>query len=1042
MGKINDLEAALNNKNVNQMLNLLAYTEGTDRLHGYNTLVGGKKLDDLSQHPNVVGLTTKDGASTAFGRYQITGSTWRGLKNQYGFTDFSPKTQDLAAVALMKSRGALTDVVKGDFSSAIGKLGSEWVSLPTSTTKNQPSKSWGDVSKFLGQDVGNNKSTFDRVVESNQPPKNRIANVYAAYKAGKMSPQDKVEFEKDVTDGLVMLPRGASLDTPKQADGIVGDGVAPKGVLQAYLNGRMSPEDKMEFEQDVQDGLIKVPNGFKLQPPKETGLIDTISNVITGNDRKTSESEMFPDWETMPELNNLSWGSFKTGVGTFISSPQESMQILKTNYPNVEVKQDSKGNYLVRSSMDGKWYSSKPGLTAADVVKAGTTAAATLAATPAALLARAGTSALGAAGLGVAGGAASQAGIEGIQAATGGSFDPADIAIAGALGGAVPAVVGAVKASKAPLTNVLNKARGVPPQQAAPIPQPPTTAAPTMQMPAGAAIPSTIPTKARAVPTPEPTPVMGTVEPMAPPQEFLDAEKLTETAKQASTGTFTGKAKETLAGQAAPDPEVLAAAQRLGIEDYLQPDHVTTNQAYRELAQAVKSVPGSTARASELEGLQEVVKRADDIIEKIGGSNDLSTLDFNIKNILVDTQNSLRAQAKKFYDQVDRAVRLPTEIQAPNIEAYIKKRVADLGGVDGLELGEKQAIKLLKIGKKANPTYGGLDSLRKRINAVKFGSTGAFAETTDTTRNDLLNAMRADQKEVAINYGVGDVWELAQASSRAKKSVQSDLQALFGKELNKSFIPDLATATKALPKGDASKFIELIKAIPNDQRKEVVAGGLLSAFGKNAKNGALNFTTYSDWFEGLQRNKQSYAAIMSNLPPESVAQLKDLYKVSKGISLATKERITTGRIMAVQEQFKNADTMMSNIYQIAKRSTIGVAAEAITTPLGSPGVGIASGLTAALSKNRTKAIEAADKLIASSEFMGLVRTVNMGVDPKKLLKSPETKQAIHKMARSQSFVNFMRSVKKEGYKEQSKRVQFLTSLLITSTVKNKDENPK
>jgi predicted glycosyltransferase len=68
----------------------------------------------------------------------------------------------------------------------------------------------------------------------------------------------------------------------------------------------------------------------------------------------------------------------------------------------------------------------------------------------------------------------------------------------------------------------------------------------------------------------------------------------------------------------------MAAADRLGITQYLQPDHLTANQAYRELAQTVKSVPGSQARAQEIEGLNEVGNRAASLIDELSGSFDLS----------------------------------------------------------------------------------------------------------------------------------------------------------------------------------------------------------------------------------------------------------------------------------------------------------------------------------------------------------------------------------------------------------------------------------
>lgn len=71
----------------------------------YDVIVGeGKygappKLTDYSKHPNIIGMRTAAGPSTAAGRYQFVYSTWRELQKRYPgqFTDFNPVTQDRAA---------------------------------------------------------------------------------------------------------------------------------------------------------------------------------------------------------------------------------------------------------------------------------------------------------------------------------------------------------------------------------------------------------------------------------------------------------------------------------------------------------------------------------------------------------------------------------------------------------------------------------------------------------------------------------------------------------------------------------------------------------------------------------------------------------------------------------------------------------------------------------------------------------------------------------------------------------------------------------
>jgi hypothetical protein len=112
---------------------------------------------------------------------------------------------------------------------------------------------------------------------------------------------------------------------------------------------------------------------------------------------------------------------------------------------------------------------------------------------------------------------------------------------------------------------------------------------------------------------------------------------------------------------------------------------------------------------------------------------------------------------------------------------------------------------------------------------------------------------------------------------------------------------------------------------------------------------------------------------MSNLAPEARQQLADLAKVSRQISLATRERITTGRIQAVADELRGTDTLMGNIFSLAKRSAGGVAAEAVTAPLGLPGAGISAGIASALAKGKPNVLKAADQLIASPEFVQMAK---------------------------------------------------------------------
>jgi hypothetical protein len=72
----------------------------------------------------------------------------------------------------------------------------------------------------------------------------------------------------------------------------------------------------------------------------------------------------------MPELNSFSFASALTGLGSLLSSPDQAVEIIKSNFPATEVMQDEKGNFILRSSMDGKDYAIPPGFAMGDLPRA------------------------------------------------------------------------------------------------------------------------------------------------------------------------------------------------------------------------------------------------------------------------------------------------------------------------------------------------------------------------------------------------------------------------------------------------------------------------------------------------------------------------------------------------------------------------------------------------------------------------------------------------------------------------------------------------
>ena len=139
---IEKLRAALADTNVRAFLHVIRAGEGTADEDGYRRQFGGELFTDFSRHPNraiTKTLGDKQLTSTAAGAYQFLGRTWSECQAALNLPDFSPASQDLAAVFLIARRKGLEHIIAGRLEQAIAACANEWASLPGSPY-GQPTK--------------------------------------------------------------------------------------------------------------------------------------------------------------------------------------------------------------------------------------------------------------------------------------------------------------------------------------------------------------------------------------------------------------------------------------------------------------------------------------------------------------------------------------------------------------------------------------------------------------------------------------------------------------------------------------------------------------------------------------------------------------------------------------------------------------------------------------------------------------------------------------------------------------------------------------
>jgi hypothetical protein len=991
--------------------------------------------------------TPNDRVSSAGARtvFQIIPQTRNAVLEKYGVDAYlSPENAAEAAALLLQEKLQRNG---GDLAQAFGEYHG-------GTNR----RNWGPVTRSY---INRTMVGFNRIASEGQqqeapaaaqsrqvaetltaPANDPTRQMLQAYERGEVTPDEAEAIEALVRERRLAVPTGFRLLGEVSDEVARRSAQAPQSLLDAYTGGRMNRGERIEFERLVERGAIKVPEGFPVGKT-EFGLIDRAIAAVTGSERETEATRTLPDWMSMPEmttaggrgvLESLATGALggpqgframrdigqtrgqnlAATIGTMAASPEEAVQIIRAQNPNVTERRDERGNYILRSAIDGKEYVIPPGFRQSDIPRV---AGSALAFTPAGRA----TTITG----GILAAGATQAAIEGTQAATGGEFNPEDVALAGALGGAIPAAA-RVLPGIGPLANAtLERLRlrrpaaaapELPPQgpggpppagAAAAAPEPPPAgpagpgAAARPPMPGAAAMPEPPPAAPRPA---SPGPAMAPEVPPAAPRPAAPAmsgdEMVQATRAAARGGMGSQSAQARLAEAAAPNPETMAAAQRLGIAEHLQPDHVTTSQAFRELSQAVKSVPSSALREQEIKGLQAIAERATRIIDD-AGRMPRADLNATVKTALQDTVTQMEGTADKLYNRLREVIPARTEATPESTLSFINRRLEDLGGERAALTSLERRI-LTRLSPKddgTGPTYALTDDLRREAGRATRGQ-GPFKDADTGLAKQINRLLTDDLNGVAERFGAKELSDAAKAIVRQRKGIEDDMVALFGRDLSNSLLARMDQGFQGVTKGDVTKLAEFISAVPKELRQQVMASGLASAFNKAARDGSLNFATYANWWKGLEQNRQAMTLIMSNLPRESRQQLRDLATVSDGISSALRERITTGRINVIRDQLQPADTLAQRVFQVAQRSAVGAPLEALTTGMGMPGTGLAAGITSALMKTgKSEPLKAADTLLASPEFQSMAKaTVEQS--------APKMEQAARRMAQSRAFQDF------------------------------------
>lgn len=272
---------ARENPHARRILDLIAAREGVQ--HGYNTLFGNTRFESLDDHPRKLVPFSVDGKknkTSAAGRYQFTQDSWDDIKRQLKSDSFSPLEQDLGALYLIHRRGALEDVLSGDYQTALPKMGPIWAALSTSH--------YGQAAP----DAGQKEVTWLR----HNPLSNYAPGAVQQLAAGVeewIPPAKALNLQQGArtVDDLLEFTKSAAEDPSLE-------GALPEELLELFQSRRTTPRFEESAAEEIEDSLAAEVEQLMMEQREPSALSQLLDQLNAAQAQRQIEQEDDTlDWE-------------------------------------------------------------------------------------------------------------------------------------------------------------------------------------------------------------------------------------------------------------------------------------------------------------------------------------------------------------------------------------------------------------------------------------------------------------------------------------------------------------------------------------------------------------------------------------------------------------------------------------------------------------------------------------------------------------------------------------------------------------------------
>jgi len=765
--------------------------------------------------------------------YQITPPTAKLIEKKYGIDPYlSPENAALGAAYLLKEsldrNGGKTALAVAEYHGGVDR--SNW--------KSKTNKYVMNVLRGLSDMRSSAPNIGGRLPDAKTKEQSSfgdVSNIFTAYKNGKMTRQEANDFEADVKAGKIDLPPGAKLGIVSAVDNSAP--VLPTEIADAYVQGKMTDQEKFDLESDVKEGKVRMPDGY--------GSIDT------NQSNKTIESvRSFGRGATMG-LSDVYGSALAAGAAAATSDVS-----FPEAYVDIKDAVSAQRDQFRRENPALAYGTEIAGGLAPAVITGGASVlpqAETLA----------GRAALGA-GIGAA-----QGGVYGATQAQTGEAAPDLVKgalVGGAIGGALPLAGQAVKSGWQAL-------RG--------------------GSPAAAAVENAVEDVAQQAdnvrpPVPQFEPVQMQVS--APIGSHAAADvaegRKTSFADLAKTiksgGQNSAAALREWTSRAQYDAEAMRAAEKMGID--LPLDAFVDDPLLRNAAGLARSNITSAPRIEWDVKHADAMAAAENALQKLDAAPSLATASDDVLRSLKGTRAGIKEAESELHGKIQQAMPPPTNVTMERTAQVVNDAVDNLGAEADASL-----IKLLDSATNPETSYAALKQIKSKLGQQieTKGLKEPFGNTELRLLRQIYKAVAQDEADNVERIGGAELRaDLSRANrmTQTRKLLERRIVSAYGREGSGSIASKLSEALNSgAKKADITKLNGIIATIPDDMRAKTLMSAILHNT-RNAKNTGVSFEKYETLYSGIMQHPEIAKAVMKDMSKDQREGLRALYVLSKRVN--------------------------------------------------------------------------------------------------------------------------------------------------------------